>query len=128
MNKDAPPVQPQSTSVCGNLRAYVGWGVSALTLLACAKQAGLPSQEVFARIQEYEARIEGGEIAVRGASDCREAHAPAEEQVCDPSVALCKLTEGSDNKDAVRRCLVAADSCRAARERARALCATPAAQ
>lgn len=65
---------------------------------------------------------------MRAASDCREAHAPAEVAVCDPSVELCKLTHGVDNQDAVRRCLVASDTCRAARERARALCATPAPQ
>jgi hypothetical protein len=96
-------------------------------VLGCAKQAGLPPQEVFAAIQVYEARIADGEAAVHSASDCREAHAPAEVEVCDPSVELCKLSgQLGENQDAVRRCLMAADSCRAARERARALCATPA--
>ena len=129
MNKDAPPVQPHSTSVCGNLPANAGWVVGILTVLGCSKHAGLPPQEVFAAIQVHEARIAGGEAAVHSASDCREAHAPAEMEVCDPSVELCKLSEQlEDNQDAVRRCLMASDSCRAARERARALCATPAAE
>ncbi|HEX6240405.1 MAG TPA: hypothetical protein VFZ61_05910 [Polyangiales bacterium] len=98
-----------------------------LTLLGCSKHAGLPAQEIFARIQVYEARIGGGEGAVRSATECREAHGPAEEEVCDPSVELCELSgQLKDNQDAVRRCLMASDSCRAARERARALCATPA--
>jgi hypothetical protein len=96
--------------------------------VGCSKHARLPTQELFQRIQIYETRIAGGEIAVRGATNCREVHAPSEVEVCDPSVELCKLTADVDNKDALRRCLTASDSCRAARERARALCATPAPQ
>lgn len=131
MNKDAPPVQPHNTTVCANLPAGLGYAVALLTLVAvagCSKQAGLPTRELFQRIQVYETRIAGGELAVRSATSCREAFAPSESEVCDPSVALCELTAGVENKDAVRRCLIASDSCRAARERARALCATPAPQ
>ena len=127
MNKDTPPVQPHKTTVCGNLPAHAGWAVCLLTLLGCRKHDGLTAEQVFAAVQVHETRIAGGEAAVRSASNCREAHAPAEVEVCDPSVELCKLTSQlGDDTDAVRRCLMASDSCRAARERARALCATPA--
>jgi hypothetical protein len=81
--------------------------------------------ELFRRIQVFEAGIANAQIAVLGATHCREAHNPAEEGVCDPSVALCKLTEDSENRDAVHRCLMASDSCRAARARASALCSVP---
>jgi hypothetical protein len=100
-----------------------------LTLTGCRKHDGLGTEEVFAAIQVRETRIAGGEAAVRSAVTCREAHSPAEVEVCDPSVELCKLSgQLPDNKDALRRCLMASDACRAARERARALCATPAAK
>lgn len=96
-----------------------------LTGAACAKRHALPEDELFRRIQVLEARITEAQLSVRNASDCRTAHGPAEEGVCDPSKALCKLTDGSDNADALQRCLMASDSCRAARERTRALCGTP---
>ena len=95
-----------------------------LTAGACAKRRALPEDELFHRIQVYEARIADAQVEVRSATGCRAAHSPAEEGVCDPSAELCKLTQGVENKDALRRCLMASDSCRAARERARALCAT----
>lgn len=97
-----------------------------LTLVSCAKQNRLSNQALFSQIQVHETRIAGGELAVRSADDCRAAHSPAEQEVCDPSVELCKLTDGIKDKDAARRCLIASDTCRAARERVRALCATPA--
>jgi hypothetical protein len=93
---------------------------------ACAKSHEMPQEELFRRIQVFEAGIAEAQLAVRSATNCREAHGPAEEGVCDPSVALCKLTKGVENRDALQRCLMAADGCRAARERASALCATSA--
>lgn len=125
MNKDASPVQAHSTAVCGNLPGWIGLAVISLTLGACAKRHALPHDELFLRIQVLEARIAEAQLSVRAASDCRAAHAPAEEGVCDPSKALCKLSEGSENHDALQRCLMASDSCRASRERVRALCGTP---
>ena len=126
MNKDAPPVQHQRTHVCENPLA-LGLGLVLLsTLASCSKQSTLPSNELFRRIQEHEARIDAGNEAVRAAVTCRQAHAPAETHVCDESQALCALTLESKDVDANRRCVMASDSCRAARERARALCATPA--
>jgi hypothetical protein len=103
----------------------IGLGVISLTSVACAKRHAMPQDELFRRIQVLEAGISEAQLAVRGATDCRAAHGPAEEGVCDPSKALCKLTDGSDNLDALQRCLMASDSCRAARERTRALCGTP---
>jgi hypothetical protein len=85
----------------------------------------LPENELFRRIQILEAHIAEAQLAVRTATSCREAHGPSEEGVCDPSVALCRLTEGVENRDALQRCLMASDACRAARERALALCAAP---
>jgi hypothetical protein len=126
VNKDAPPVQPHSTAVCANLPGAVVAAVALLTMSACAKRHEMPQEELFRRIQVLEAGIAEAQLAVRSATDCREAHGPSEEGVCDPSVALCKLTEGVENQDALQRCLMAADSCRAARERASALCATSA--
>lgn len=126
MNKDASRVQRQRTYVCENLLASVGCLVLLLTMSSCAKRKQLPDAELFRRIQEHEARIAHGETEVRLAVNCKEAHAPSERNVCDESKALCKLTSKSEDLDAVRRCVIASDSCRAARERARALCATSA--
>jgi hypothetical protein len=125
VNKDASPVQAHSTAVCGNLLGWIGLAVISLTPAACAKRQALPQDELFRRIQVLEASIAEAQLSVRAASDCRRAHAPAEEGVCDPSKALCKLTEGSENRDALQRCLMASDSCRASRERVRALCGKP---
>ena len=125
MNKDASPVQDHSTAVCGNLPVWIGLAVISLTPVACAKRHALPQEELFQRIQLLEARITDGQLSVRAAANCRAAHGPAEEGVCDPSKALCKLTEGSDNRDALQRCLMASDSCRASRERVSALCGMP---
>jgi hypothetical protein len=99
--------------------------VISLTPVACAKRHALPHDELFGRIQVLEATIAEAQLSVRAATDCRAAHAPAEEGVCDPSKALCKLSEGSENHDALQRCLMASDSCRASRERVRALCGMP---
>ncbi len=125
MNKDASPVQDHCTAVCANLPVWIGLAVISLTPAACAKRHALPQDELFHRIQLLEARIADAQLSVRAAADCRAAHGPAEEGVCDPSKALCKLTEGSENRDAVQRCLMASDSCRASRERASALCGMP---
>jgi hypothetical protein len=103
----------------------IGLAVLSLTPLACAKRHALPQDELFRRIQVLEARIAEAQLSVRNAGDCRSAHGPAEEGVCDPSKALCKLTDGSTNLDALQRCLMASDSCRAARDRTRALCGSP---
>jgi hypothetical protein len=125
VNKDASPVQAHSTAVCGNLPGWIGLAVISLTPAACAKRHALPPDELFRRIQVLEASIAEAQLSVRAATDCRAAHAPAEEGVCDPSKALCKLSEGSENHDALQRCLMASDSCRASRERVRALCGMP---
>jgi hypothetical protein len=100
--------------------------VCLLTSTACAKRHALPQDELFRRIQVLEARIAEAQLSVRAATGCREAHGPSEEGVCDPSVALCKLTNGVENRDALQRCLMASDSCRAARARASALCGSAA--
>ena len=126
MNKDAPLVQPRRTYVCENLLGSVGCLVLSITLSGCAKRKQLPSDELFRRVQLHEARIAEGEAEVRAAQSCREAHEPAERNVCDESKALCQLTLRSEQVDAIRRCVIATDSCRASRERAQALCATPA--
>jgi hypothetical protein len=125
VNKDAPPVQHHETTVCANLPALLVLAVACLTQDACAKRNTLPEQELFQRIQVFEERIATAQMSVHNATGCREAHAPSEEGVCDPSVELCALTAETANKDALRRCLMASDSCRSARERARALCASP---
>jgi len=126
VNKDAPRVQRHPPYVCENLLGLVGCLVVLITLSACAKRKQLPTDELFRRVQLHEARIAEGEADVRAAQTCREAHEPAERNVCDESKALCKLTLHSEQVDAIRRCVIATDSCRASRERAQALCATPA--
>jgi hypothetical protein len=126
VNKDASRVQHQRTYVCENLLGSLGCMVLLITLSACVKRKTLPNDELFRRVQEHEARIAVGEAEVRAADHCKEAHEPAERGVCDESKALCKLTVRSQELDAVRRCVIASDTCRAARERAQALCATPA--
>lgn len=126
MNKDASRVQRQRTYVCENLLGSLGGLVVLITLSGCAKRHALPNDELFRRVQEHEAKIAEGEAEVHAATSCKEAHEPAERAVCDESKALCKLTSKSPEQDAVRRCVIASDSCRASRERAQALCATPA--
>lgn len=126
MNKDASRVQRQRTYVCENLLGSLVCLVLLITMSACAKRKTLPSDELFRRIQQHEAQIAVGEAEVRAADSCKQAHGPAERAVCDESQALCKLTLKSEQLDAVRRCVIATDTCRAARERAQALCATPA--
>lgn len=126
MNKDASRVQRQRTYVCENLLGWLGVAVVLITLPACAKRHALPKDELFRRLQVHEAKIAAGEAEVHEATTCKEAHQPAERAVCDESKALCKLTNKSQELDAVRRCVIAGDSCRASRERAQALCATPA--
>jgi hypothetical protein len=94
------------------------------TLFGCAKRTALPENELFRRIQVHEAAIADGESAVHEARTCRAVYEPAERGVCDESKALCRLTQEAEQQDAKRRCLMASDTCRAVRERARALCGT----
>lgn len=148
MNKDAPRVQVEQTHVCELVpclrsesrptsQTSRGGGIpraalivatlcSTVLLSGCASRRALRNDELYRKIQLHEARIAEAEVVVRAADNCIAAHGPAESGVCDESKALCKLTVNSNQTDAVRRCVLASDSCRAARERARTLCARPA--
>lgn len=125
MNKDAPSVQADDTAVYATLRPWHLLGAGLVVFIACAHRGALSHDELYRRIQVFEARIAKGSFMVRNATTCKKAHAPAEREVCDPSAALCELTDGLKDTDAIRRCVLSSDACRAARERARALCATP---
>jgi hypothetical protein len=124
VNKDAPHVQREFEYMCQNALSPTLCLVVLLTSLGCAKRNSLPEDELFRRIQVHEAVIADAEHLVHEAKTCRAAYEPAERGVCDESKALCNLTQGAKQVDATQRCLIAADTCRAMRERARALCAT----
>jgi hypothetical protein len=124
VNKDAPHVQRDFAYMCQNALLPTLCLVCLPTLAACAKRKNLPEDELFRRIQVHEAVIADAEHVVIEAQTCRAAYEPAERGVCDESKALCKLTQDAEQIDATHRCLIASDTCRAMRERARALCAT----
>ena len=124
MNKDAPHVQREFAYMCQNALLPTLCLVCSPTLFGCAKRNSLPEDELFRRIQVHEAAIADAERVVIDAQTCRAAYEPAERGVCDESKALCKLTQDARQVDATHRCLIAGDTCRAMRERARALCAT----
>ena len=126
MNKDASHVQRKFAYMCQNTLVSTMCLVALPTLCGCATRGTLPEDELFRRIQIHEAAIAYAEGVVHEATTCRAAYRPAERGVCDESKALCKLTQDAEQVDATHRCLIASDTCRAMRERARALCATPA--
>lgn len=83
-----------------------------------------PHDDAFRRIQIHEAELASAEARLLHEPQCTAQTASLARHVCDATRSLCTLSSELHDRDASLRCLHASETCSAAREHQRALCAT----